>query len=57
MVENEMGQKVNLLKFDNERENRDEEFKEFCTTDGIKLKKIVPKTPHQNGVAKPYTKL
>ena len=40
MVENEMGLKVKRLKFDNGREYKHEKLKEFCTTNGIKLKKL-----------------
>ena len=50
MVENKMGLKVKRLKSDNGGEYKDEKLKEFCATNGIKLEKIVPKTPQQNGV-------
>ena len=50
MVENKMGLKVKQLKSDNGGEYKDEKLKEFCATNGIKLEKSVPKTPHQNGV-------
>ncbi|RVW18404.1 Retrovirus-related Pol polyprotein from transposon TNT 1-94 [Vitis vinifera] len=51
MVENKMGLKVKRLKSDNGGEYKDEKLKEFCATNGIKLEKIVLKTPQQNGVA------
>ena len=50
MVENKMGLKVKQLKSDDGGEYKDEKLKEFCSTNGIKLEKIVPKTPQQNGV-------
>jgi hypothetical protein len=27
-------------------------FKEYCAVNGIKMKKIIPSTPQQNGIAK-----
>ena len=45
-----MGLKVKQLKSDDGGEYKDEKLKEFCATNGIKLEKIVPKTPQQNGV-------
>ncbi|WKA04939.1 hypothetical protein VitviT2T_022932 [Vitis vinifera] len=53
MVENKMGLKVKRLKSDNGGEYKDEKLKEFCATNGIKLEKIVLKTPQQNDIIKP----
>ena len=44
-VENKMGLKVKHLKFNNRRGYGDENLKEFCVANGIKLEKTVPRTP------------
>ena len=40
MVENETDLKVKHLKFDNGKEYKHKKLKEFCATNGIKLKKL-----------------
>ncbi|KAK0591188.1 hypothetical protein LWI29_036674 [Acer saccharum] len=50
-VENETGLKIKKLNSDNGGEYEDSEFKRFCYLSGIKLSRIVPGTPQQNGIA------
>ena len=52
MVENETGLKIKRVRSDNGGEYRDNGFREFCANNGIKMEKMVPMTPQQNGVAK-----
>ena len=51
MVENETGLKIKRVRSDNGGEYRDNRFREFFANNGIKMKKTVPMTPQQNGVA------
>ena len=45
MVENKTGLKVKHLKFNNGGRYGDENLKDFCVANGIKLEKTIPKTP------------
>jgi len=56
MVENEMGLRIKKLRSDNGGEYEDIGFKKFCYKSGIKLERIVPGTPHQNGIAEHMNK-
>ncbi|KAJ7005746.1 hypothetical protein NC653_005156 [Populus alba x Populus x berolinensis] len=49
-VERETGRKLKCIRADNGGEYRGP-FEKYCREHGIKLEKIVPKTPQQNGVA------
>ena len=51
MVETETGLKVKYLRSDNGGKYIDGEFSEYCATQGIRMEKIIPGTPQQNGVA------
>ena len=51
MVETETDLKLKCLKSDNREEYIDGGFKEFCTTNRIRMEKTIPRTPQQNGVA------
>ena len=51
MVENETGLKIKRVRSDNGGEYRDNRFREFCANNEIKMEKMVPMTPQQNGVA------
>ncbi|KAI9153156.1 hypothetical protein LWI28_006810 [Acer negundo] len=51
MVENKTGLKIKKLHSDNGGEYKYNEFKKFCYKSGIKLIRIVPGTPQQNGIA------
>ena len=44
------------MKFDNGGEYYDCRFEEFCVSQGIRKVKIVPRNPHQNGVAERMNK-
>jgi len=50
-VENQTGLKIKCLKSDNGGEYDRQEFKAFCSQNGIRMIKTVPGTPEQNGVA------
>ena len=50
-VENQTGLKVKSLKSDNGGEYNSQEFKDFCSENGIRMIKTIPGTPEQNGVA------
>ena len=50
-VENETRLKIKRLHSDNGGEYENSEFKRFCYLNGIKLSRMVPGTPHQNGIA------
>ena len=51
MVETETCLKVKCLKSDNGGEYIDEEFSEYCVTQGIRMEKTIPRTLQQNCVA------
>ena len=51
MVETEIGLKIKCLRSDNGGEYIDGGFSEYCATQGIRMKKTIPRTPQQNGVA------
>ena len=50
-VETQTGLKIKCLKSDNGGEYESNQFKEFCSENGIRMIKTVPGTPEQNGVA------
>lgn len=50
-VENQTSLKLKCLKSDNGGEYDSQEFKAFCSENGIRMIKTVPGTPEQNGVA------
>lgn len=50
-VENQTGLKIKSLKSDNGGEYDSQEFKKFCSENGIRMIKTIPGTPEQNGVA------
>ena len=50
MVETESGL-LKCLRSNNEGEYIDGGFKEYCVVNGIRMEKIIPGTPQQNGVA------
>jgi transposase InsO family protein len=51
LVEKELGKQVKALRSDNGGEYISNEFKDFCTREGIRSELIVPHNPQQNGVA------
>ena len=51
MVEIETGLRLKCLWSDNCGEYIDKGFKEYCVANGIRMEKIIPRTPHQNGIA------
>ena len=51
LVEKESGKQVKVLRSDNGGEFISGEFKEFCSTEGIRRELIAPHNPQQNGVA------
>ena len=57
MVENETGKKLKCLRFDNGGEYCSHEFEDYCSTNGIRRQKIIPRTPQENGVAKCMNKI
>jgi hypothetical protein len=50
-VENQIGNKIKVLRLDNGGEYTSNEFKDFCKKVGIKRELIVSQNPQQNGVA------
>eukprot|EP00253_Pinus_taeda_P020895 PITA_20895 len=52
LVEKESGKKVKALRSDNGGELISGEFKDFCSTEGIRRELIAPHNPQHNGVAK-----
>jgi hypothetical protein len=50
LVEKELGKKVKSLRRDNGGEYISNEFKDFCSREGIRRELIVPHNPQQNGV-------
>jgi hypothetical protein len=49
-VEKELGKKVKALRSDNGGEYISNEFKDFCSKEGIRRELIAPHNPQQNGV-------
>jgi len=49
-VETQTCLKIKSLKSDNGGEYDSSQFKEFCSKNGIRMIKTVPRTPEQNGV-------
>ena len=56
MVETETCLKVKCLRSDNGGEYIDGRFSEYCTTQGIRMEKTIPRTPQQNGMAERMNK-
>jgi hypothetical protein len=52
MVETESSLKLKCLRSNHGGKYIDGGFKEYCAVNGIKMKKIIPSTPQQNGIAK-----
>ena len=50
LVEKESGKQVKALQSDNGGEYISNEFKDFCSKEGIRRELIAPHNPHQNGV-------
>jgi transposase InsO family protein len=50
LVEKESGEQVKALRSDNSGEYISNEFKDFCSREGIRRELIAPHNPHQNGV-------
>lgn len=51
LVENETDLKIKCLQSDNGGEYLGDDFKRYCAEAGIKMRKTIPGTPQQNGVA------
>ena len=51
MVENKIGKKLKCLRSNNGGEYCSHEFEDYCSTNGIRRQKTVPRTPQENGVA------
>ena len=51
LVEKDSGKQVKALRSDNGGEYISNEFKYFCSKEGIRREIIAPHNPHQNGVA------
>ena len=51
LVENQMGKKIKVLRYDNGSEYTDHEFEDFCTQYGIHRHLTIPYNPQQNRVA------
>ena len=56
MVKIETGLKVKCLRSDNGGEYINGRFSEYYVAQGIRMEKIIPRTPQQNGVAKRMNK-
>ena len=56
MIKNETNLKVKCLKSDNGEEYLDNDFKRYCTKNGIKMTKTIIRKPQQNGVAERMSK-
>ena len=50
LVENQSGKTIKCLRMDNGGEYCNYAFESFCESYGIKVQRIVPYTPQQNGV-------
>jgi hypothetical protein len=51
LVENQIGNKIRVLRLDNGGEYTSKEFMDFCAGEGIRRELTVPYNPQQNGVA------
>lgn len=51
LAENKIGHKIKCLQTNNGGEFCSHEFDNFCTDNGIRLIKVVPFTPQENGAA------
>ena len=49
-MENQTGEKIWVLRTNNEGEYTSNEFMEYCSAKGIKKEHTVPHIPQQNGV-------
>ena len=56
MVKTKTGLKVKCLRSDNGGEYINGRFSEYYVAQGIRMEKIIPRTPQQNGVAKRMNK-
>ncbi|KAH9294173.1 hypothetical protein KI387_040625 [Taxus chinensis] len=56
LVENETGLKLKCLRSDNGGEYCNNEFNNYCSQNGIRRVKTVPRTPQQNGVSERMNK-
>ena len=50
LVENEIGKKIKCLRSDNGGEYCSKEFENYCSSNGIRRQKTVPRTTQENGV-------
>jgi transposase InsO family protein len=50
MVENEMDSRIKCLRSNNGGEFTSKEFMDYCSSDGIKRKFFIARTPQQNGI-------
>ena len=57
LVEKESGKQVKDLQSDNDGEFISNEFKYFCSKEGIRRELIAPHNPQQNGVAERNKKM
>jgi hypothetical protein len=51
LVENETGKRLKCLRLENGGEYSRKEFDNYCSYDGIRREKTVPRTPQENGVS------
>ena len=52
LAENETRKRLKFLRSDNGGEYCSKEFDSYCSHNGIRREKIVPRTPQENGVSK-----
>ena len=57
LVEKELGKQLKALRSDNGGEYISNEFKDFCSKEGIRRELIVPHNPQQNGVTERKNKM
>jgi len=51
LIKNQIREKINISRFENDGEYTSKEFIDFCKKEGIKKEQIVPDNPEQNGLA------
>ena len=56
LVENQTGKKIKVLRSNNEGEFTSNEFRDFCSQEGIQRQLTVPYNPQQNEVAEQKNK-
>ena len=56
LVENETDKKLKCLRSDNGGEYCSHAFEDYCSTNGIRRQKTVPRTPQENGVVERMNK-